>query len=54
MTNSDHRELRALESRRDAQINRIYWLQLQALKRLLTADEQRELERLNAEYRARS
>jgi len=50
MTPSDHRELRAVEARRDAQINRIYWLLNEQRKRQLTAEERTELARLNALY----
>ncbi len=51
---SDIRELRAIESARDALINRIYYLRLLEMRRPLTGPERLELERLDAQYRAGS
>ena len=52
MTNSDHRELKAVEAQRDAVINRIYFLLGEERRRTLTTEERAELARLNLTYNA--
>jgi len=42
----------ALEARTDAILNRLYWLQNQAAKRALTAEEQAELDAKARQYDA--